>query len=445
MLAFVVLTYAISNIHFMNIRYRLILFFVSVSLIAFVLLMTKRTRWQCLLSVIMFVLAGVLFYTQYSLNQVVSPVEYEVVKYQVYTRIEDRFDATLKIGEVGQVHTRNEYALKTYQEMNVSKPNVVFYQDLNRMMDDLYSGKLNAVLLDQQFVSDLLTDDPEVLAKIKLHFQYEATVERDDIRKNVNILQEPYVVYISGIDVYGSTNTRSRSDLNILLVIHPKTHQILSVSIPRDTYLSLGCETQEKDKLTHAALYGVECSVATLESWLDLDINYYVRVNFSSLVHVVDALGGVEVESHYTFTTDSGHHFEKGMNYVDGKTALIFARERTNINQGDLSRGIHHQELIEGIFTKMMSPNQIVRLPALIHRFYNAVDTNFGYNNYTKLIANQIDDENQWSFTNIHLQGNGGMDYTYSLGNNFKYYVYYPSKDSFNEIKTQINARLKGE
>lgn len=100
----------------------------------------------------------------------------------------------------------------------------------------------------------------------------------------------------------GSITTTSRSDVNIIMTVNPNTHKILLTTTPRDYYVTIpGISGEQRDKLTHSGIYGVDASMATLEDIYGIDISYYARFNFTSLVKIVDALGGVDVYSEYAF------------------------------------------------------------------------------------------------------------------------------------------------
>ena len=157
-------------------------------------------------------------------------------------------------------------------------------------------------------------------------------------------------VMISGIDTSGNIRNVGRSDANIVVTINTNTHEVLLTSIPRDYYVTLHGK-QAKDKLTHSGIYGINETVTTIEDLLDIDINYYVRVNFSTVVELVDTLGGIEVYSDYDFTRGN-YHFNKGYNYIYGDAALVFSRERQSFAAGDNQRVKNQQHVIEAIMKK---------------------------------------------------------------------------------------------
>ena len=196
-----------------------------------------------------------------------------------------------------------------------------------------------------------------------------------------NIAKNPFIVYLSGIDTrnYGEIEDKSRSDVNMVVAVNPKTKTVLMVSTPRDYYVALDGDSNKMDKLTHAGNYGIECSMNTLEALYDIEFNYYAKVNFKSVVDIVDALGGVTVTSEYNFSSPhsfSGktYTFKKGENFVEGDMALAFARERESFANGDRQRGIHQQVLIKAVVEKAISPSMLI--PANIENMLDAISKN---------------------------------------------------------------------
>ena len=274
--------------------------------------------------------------------------------------------------------------------------------------------------------------------------------EMKDIVKEVNVTKDTFTIYVAGIDTYGSVSSVSRSDVNMLVTINPKTGQVLLTSIPRDYYVRLHGTTGYKDKLTHAGIYGVDMSVQTLEDLLDIDINYYVRVNFTSLIKLVDALGGVDVYSEYSFNSNAGlgyqdgFHFSKGYNHVNGEQALAFVRTRKAFIGGDRVRGKNQQALIEAIIRKVCSPTIIMRYTSILDSLEGSFDTNLSMNDITSLARYQIDKMPDWNISSISLDGTDGSEYTYSFSGQ-KLYVMIPSEDSVNSAKDKFTAVYNNE
>ena len=116
------------------------------------------------------------------------------------------------------------------------------------------------------------------------------------------ITKEPFVGYISGVDNRGELTEKARSDVNILAVVNPTTKQVALINTPRDYYVDLA-GTDSKDKLTHAGLYGVETSMATLGNLYGVNVEHYLRINFAGFINIIDAIGGVDVYSDQAFTS----------------------------------------------------------------------------------------------------------------------------------------------
>ena len=273
--------------------------------------------------------------------------------------------------------------------------------------------------------------------------------EREIIKTSIT----PFVVYISGRDTYGDISEFSHSDVNLIVCVNPVTKQVLMVSTPRDSYLPIPGVTDGSgyyDKLTHAALYGKNCSasIATLEHCYGVDVDYYVKVNFSSLEDIVDALGGVSVYSAYDFDSMNilGYHFNKGFNDVDGERALVFCRERYAFPDGDYQRGRDHLEMIKAILRKAMSPAILTSYSEILDQVSGNVETNIAMEEITELVKMQLNDSAEWNFVSYSAKpaNNGEMRYTYSAPSQ-TLYVGILDPDSIQEASDLMEKVLNGE
>ena len=237
-------------------------------------------------------------------------------------------------------------------------------------------------------------------------FKVRAKVES----KEVDVTKDVFNVYISGMDQYGEVLETSLSDVNMILTINPKTKQILMTNIPRDYFVQLHDTTGYKDKLTHAGTYGIDTSIKTIEDLMGIEINYYFKVNFSSLQKIVDALGGVEVYSEYDFQTFNGYNFTKGYNSVDGTEALFFVRERKAFSDGDNQRGKNQQAMIEAIFRKCTSPSIITKYNSLLNSLQDSILTNMPTKSMTSLAKMQLKDNASWTITSQSVTGTGSYE-----------------------------------
>lgn len=267
--------------------------------------------------------------------------------------------------------------------------------------------------------------------------------------ESIHVGEEPFSVYISGIDVYGDIAQQSRSDVNIIATVNPKTKEVLLVTTPRDYYVEIpGVSNGKKDKLTHAGNYGIGTSVATLENLYETEIPFYVRVNFTSLIQMVDTLGGIDVESDLAFTTgpESGLVMEvkKGINHFNGKQALAFSRERHALAEGDNQRGKNQQRVIEAMLKKAVSPSILIKGPKLIDEVSGNTETNMSVRQIQELVRVQLAGMKGWKVTSVAAEGTGKKAYCYSYSAG-PLYVTVPDENSVSDIQKKINAAEAGK
>lgn len=269
---------------------------------------------------------------------------------------------------------------------------------------------------------------------------YKYKTSTKDISKNVDVTSEPFNIYITGIDTYGTISTVSRSDVNMIATVNPKTHQVLLTSIPRDYYVPQPCQGGQTDKLTHTGIFGVDCTVETVENYFGIDINYYVRVNFSSVENIVDALGGINVDSPIAFDA-LGYSFSAGTNSLNGKEALAFSRERYSLGGGDRDRGKNQMRVITGIINKAISPSIITNYTSILDAVSGSFQTNMSNSEMTSLIKMQINDMSGWDIEQIAVNGTGNAS-AWSPANGFNSWVMEPN---VNTVKRAVEVMKKVE
>lgn len=322
------------------------------------------------------------------------------------------------------------------------------YQSLAEQAQALHDGEVDAIIYNEGYTGILEEVFENYSQNTKIIYTYSIKSALENQSKDVEI-DDTFSVYISGIDVFGAIETNSRSDVNIMAVVNPTTHQILLVTTPRDYYVEFpGITGGQKDKLTHAGIYGVDASMSTLEELYDTELDFYARVNFTSLIEIVDALGGVEVESEYAFTTsyDSGlvMNVQKGTNTFNGKQALAFSRERQNVPGGDNQRGKDQQAVITGMIKKMVSPAILTGANKILNSVSGNVDTNMSEKQIQELIKTQLADAPSWNITSMAAEGTGDSQYCYSYSG-APLYVMQPNQESVDAIKEAIDAVENGE
>ena len=220
-------------------------------------------------------------------------------------------------------------------------------------------------------------------------------------------------MYLSGVDQYGQSGTVvGRSDVNQLIVVNPKAHRILLVNTPRDYYVQLAGTTGLKDKLTHAGIYGIETSVKTMEELYGIKINYYVRVNFDSLIK------------------------------VNGKQALAYARERYSYETGDRHRGENQQQVISAIIEKVTgSSTLLANYNSIIKSLQGSIQTDMPSDMIINLFRSELSNDVDWEIKTISVDGTGGMEPTYSMGSQ-ALYVMIPNDVTVQQAKDEISKTM---
>lgn len=282
---------------------------------------------------------------------------------------------------------------------------------------------------------------------LKVNFAlYKISVnENSELSRNTSVTEEPFHVYIGGIDVYGDIKQESRSDVNLIATINPKTHKILITTTPRDYYVYIpGVSGDSRDKLTHAGTYGINTSISTLENLYDIKIPFYVRVNFTSVEEIVDVMGGVDVESEVAFTTSKAAgeivDVKEGMNHFNGKQALAFVRERKALQTGDNQRGKNQEALLTAMIKKAVSPMILIRANSMINSVAGNAETNLSEKQLKELLKMQISDMKGWEIESVAAEGDdSGKRYCYSYQGG-PLYVTVPYERSVEEIKEKMNS-----
>ena len=376
-------------------------------------------------------------------------MEYKEYTYNVLVRSESVYKDIADIADknLGYYNDNSDATKKALSTLNNKvKTTNVGYGNLESLATSLFNRKIAGILLESSQQAKLEKSGNASIKGFsdKTRVLYTFKVKMPIKSDGLNVTKDVFNIYISGMDQYGKVAETSRSDVNMVITINPKTKQILLTNIPRDYYVQLHDTDGYKDKLTHAGIYGLDTSVATIEDLLGIKINYYFKVNFSSLVNIVDALGGVDVYSEYDFQSWNGYNFSKGYNRVNGKEALSFVRERKTFNAGDNQRGKNQQAMIEAIFRKCTKPSIIIKYNSLLNSLEDSMITDMPMRNIIKLAKMQLRDNSKWTITSNSLTGTGSMDYTYTYPYQ-SLYVTVPDEESIKLSKEMIKKVVDGE
>ncbi len=340
------------------------------------------------------------------------------------------------------IYEKAENELKEKAEVNIE----VSEKDSLEVCKDLLKGKTELVMLNSAYydiaeeeIDDFNEEAVKIIAEINI--QNEKPQEnKKEVKKS-----EPFNLYITGIDTSGRISNVSRSDVNMVVTVNPETKQILLTSIPRDYYVELA-NVGAMDKLTHSGLMGPDVTVQTVENLLGVDINYYLKVNFSTVTSLVDILGGIDVESEYAFTSRKGHYdFVEGINHMNGDMALCFARERYAFASGDRQRVKNQQAVIKAIIDKATSsPSILLKYNEILNSLDENMQTNMDAAKIKELVAMQLNDMAKWDISSISLDGSGAMSTTYYYPNT-QLYVMVPNQETVNAANAKINEIMNNK
>ena len=362
-----------------------------------------------------------------------------VLKNSSYKKLSDLNGRT--IGVQPNVDTTNQnYVLKEIQKQATVSPTE--YLNYQAVAEALESHSVECILLNEAFRTALAEYDSDFSKNTRVIWKKTLKQNITTNDKSTNAAGT-FIVYISGIDVYGTAATVSRSDVNMIVTVNTNTHKILLTSIPRDYYVPLANSGKE-DKLTHSGLFGVENTVKTVENFMNIDIDYYARVNFSTLTKVVDAVGGIDVYSDQdihlnalgnTLLTEGTHH-------MDGKTALAFARERHSYESGDRHRTQNQQDVLTAIIKKVLSPAILTNYNSILSAVSDSFTTNMPADKIKELVSDQLNTNSSWQFSSKFLEGTGTMMKGGYMMPNTKLYYMLPNDKSVSENKQAIQSTL---
>lgn len=455
----IVLGYFIYSANVLPLKYFLIVVVVFVILLSLhgIFILKKNTRTWVLVILNIFAIAFMCLegFAVTKINETISFLKanlgatYETNIYNIivnkdasYQSINDIADHTVSSYKDQEDMSPLENALKEKVSVNIE-----YQENIMELLEQVTENTELIVLVNSGNYDAMVQNDEEYESKVRILDTIEITTEVENTSSGIDVTKEPFVVYLSGIDTRsGKLPSRSLSDVNIILAVNPNTKKVLMVHIPRDYYVTVH-GTSSSDKLTHTGtIGGVDLTMATIEDLLEIDIPYYVRVNFNAVVNLVDAIGGVNIYSDvdYTFTcwTNRNCSFNPGYNYVYGDCALAFARERHAYSTGDRHRGENQEQVIELIINKVTSSSTIISgYTNILNALDGTFETNMTMDEITSLVKMQIDDMASWNISSYNVDGTGAYLPTYSYPNQ-NLYVMQPKLETVTEAVNKLNEVL---
>ena len=363
-----------------------------------------------------------------------------VLKDSSYKKIDD-----LKYKNLGILKFEKDSSVKLSEIVNTVEKE---YEDLYDLYDALIGENVDAILLDQAYINVLEDDHSDLNEKIRILYSFDIENEiEEDTKESVEVVR-PINIYVSGSDSRSNyLSNKTRSDVNMIISINPNSNEILLTSIPRDYYVQVHGQTGLKDKLTHAGIYGVKVSAQTLEDLFDIEIDYTIKVGMGAVTEVVDLVGGIEV---YSDTKFKSYHLpgwvvEKGMNQMDGKKALAYARERYAYASGDRHRIQNQQQVLEAVLKKVLTNKSLLlKYDQLLASFSSLYLTDIPKEVITEFVKEQLNTMEGWTFEKQWVDGKGASLPTHTAPK-YKRYVMIPNEQDVSDASAKIKELITKE
>ena len=298
----------------------------------------------------------------------------------------------------------------------------------------LLAGETKAIVINSVFEDTLRSEDPDYASKVKKLYSYKLTKKVETAAKKHDVNADVFNIYVSGIDTYGGISSVSRSDVNIIMTVNRKTKRVLLTTTPRDAYVPIADGgADQPDKLTHAGIYGI-------------DIQYYVRLNFTSFLKLIDLLGGVDVYNDQEFTSLHGnYHFKVGNVHLNSEQALGFVRERYSLTGGDNDRGKNQEKVIAAVIKKLTSTDALKNYNSIISGLQDSVQTNMSLETMMNLVNTQLETGGNYTVTSQALTGNGKTGLPSYAMPEAALYMLEVDPASLAQMKSEIQTVMEGK
>lgn len=455
MISIILLGYFVTTLNVLPKKYFIPFMIVLVlwSIILTFMTIKAKKKFLMILTVIVMILSIILnsvgIYYVYNTNKFFKNLTEvtETKQYYVIVKKDSKYEKLkdLKNKEIGLFDSETKNYNLAIKKLDSSiKINHKKYDNMSDLVNDLLENKTDSILINSNVKEILDENIKEFKSNVKVIKKIDVTIKKEKKQEEKN--NESFNILVSGIDTKGDISTVSRSDVNIIISVNKKTHEIVLTSVPRDMQVQLHGTTGIKDKLTHAGIYGIDMSRQTLEDFLEIKIDYYVRVNFTSVVNIVDAIGGVDVDNDIAFTRH-GRYYAQGRIHMNGEDTLGYCRERYKMPSGDWNRGLHQEEVIKAIITKVSTSTELLtNYSEIISSLGYLVQTNIPEDLAKEYIKDQIDTMPNWEI-NYYAVGGSGSDYQelYSMPG-MKLYVTLPNEEHrqhAHKVITSVNAGIK--
>ncbi len=421
---------------------------------------SKRRVAGTVIAIIAIIVYGIGSYYIYSTQDLfskISTIGQSTEDYYVIVPVEDTENVSAKAPGLDFIMGDDVYVFKSSEtpylearERLADHVQINFEEGSNsaEISEMLMDGDCDAIFMSKTYYDMSCEEIKGFEEEAEIIYTITIASEVDDVAKSVEkITTTPFNVCISGNDNFGTIEQVAKSDVNMVMTVNPETRTILLTSIPRDSYVMLHSRAA-CDKLTHSGVYGVDETVTTIEDMLGIEINYYLRVNFSTVIEIVDAIGGIDVDSDMAFIThgrqNEGYSFVEGENHLSGEEALAFSRERYSFTDGDFQRNKNQQKVLKAMLKKILSSETLLtKYTQLLDAVKDEMQTNMTTSEMQSLVKMQINDMSGWNIVNYSITGNTGSQPCYTAGGAAASVVM-PYTNSITKATTKINNVMNG-
>ena len=458
-----------------------IIYFLLYVFINFLNLLRRKYKGLIISTIFSLLFILIFFIGSYYINYVYSNInnmqESEKITYNIYliTLKDTEFSSESKIGVISDKIDKdnNELSTKLYKKKNL-KNEIVEYNDYIKMLDDLYNNVIDGAIVpgnyDTLFRNEVGFEN--IVYDTKVIYEYSEKRQNEDLNiVSDKDFSEPLTFLFLGVDSEGdglNANAAFNGDTLMLMSFNPKTLSSVLLSIPRDTYVPIACNNNRYAKINSSAAYGTGCVISTINKFLDINIDYYVKINFKGVVDLVEAVGGVEVDVEaptYMANAYGGKVCEQnsdrqwgdklvcinpGLQVLNGEQALAYARCRHMYIGSDLDRVRHQQQVVEALANKVLHFNSIKEFQDILNAVSKNIATNMdtdtilsGYNVAKNVLGNKLSGKDSLNIQKASLETYSLNVYVPSQGRKTSAQGYYES--SLEDIKKAFNIVLGKE
>ena len=458
-----------------------IIYFLLYVFINFLNLLRRKYKGLIISTIFSLLFILIFFIGSYYINYVYSNInnmqESEKITYNIYliTLKDTEFSSESKIGVISDKIDKdnNELSTKLYKKKNL-KNEIVEYNDYIKMLDDLYNNVIDGAIVpgnyDTLFRNEVGFEN--IVYDTKVIYEYSEKRQNEDLNiVSDKDFSEPLTFLFLGVDSEGdglNANAAFNGDTLMLMSFNPKTLSSVLLSIPRDTYVPIACNNNRYAKINSSAAYGTGCVISTINKFLDINIDYYVKINFKGVVDLVEAVGGVEVDVEaptYMANAYGGKVCEQnsdrqwgdklvcinpGLQVLNGEQALAYARCRHMYIGSDLDRVRHQQQVVEALANKVLHFNSIKEFQDILNAISKNIATNMdtdtilsGYNVAKNVLGNKLSGKDSLNIQKASLETYSLNVYVPSQGRKTSAQGYYES--SLEDIKKAFNIVLGKE